>query len=95
MVIQQLGFQKGKAVSLVPLYTVLSLILPALAGVILFSEWASDAFFIIIINVIAMIGVSVGAALLSLFNAKQESNRFTSSPDSIPEFIHLTNEENE
>jgi hypothetical protein len=82
VVIQQLGFQKGQAVALVPLYTVLSLVLPVLAGVWLFYEWVGDMLAIIAINVIAIVGVSLGAAILSFFNARQETakNELVSSP---------------
>ena len=75
MVIQQLGFQKGQAVGLVPMYTVLSLILPALVGVWLFDEWLGNSSVIVSLNVIAMIAVSVGTVLLAFFNAKQESEK--------------------
>ena len=57
------------------MYTVLSLILPALVGVWLFDEWLGDSSVIVSLNVIAMIAVSVGTVLLAFFNAKQESEK--------------------
>jgi drug/metabolite transporter (DMT)-like permease len=73
MVIQQIGFQKGKAIVLTPIYTVASLIVPALVGVALFNEWSGDSSLYIYINVISMIAVTIGVGLVSFFNAKQEN----------------------
>jgi len=65
MVMQQFGFQKGRAVVVAPLYTVATVILPALAGVVVFGEWARFDAVHVAVQVGAMALVLAGTAILS------------------------------
>jgi len=69
MVLQQFGFQKGKAVVLAPIFTVGCVVIPVLTGIALFAEWSRYSVDVIIIKSIAMVAVVAGVAILSVANA--------------------------
>ncbi len=73
MVMQQFGFQKGRAVVLAPIYTVATVVLPALAGVALFGEWAGFDDATIAVQIGAMVLVLCGTAILSAYGSIQSA----------------------
>lgn len=73
MVMQQFGFQKGKAVVVAPVYTVATVVLPALAGVIVFGEWVRFGGDQVAVQAGAMVLVLAGTAVLSAFGASRSS----------------------
>lgn len=68
-VLQQVGFQKGKAMVLVPLYTVGTVVLPALTGVVLFDEWERLDASLVAVNVTALAVLLAGVGVLSCFGS--------------------------
>ncbi len=77
MVLQQFGFQHGRAVVLAPVYTVATVVLPALAGVVVFGEWAGFGAAAVAVQVGALALVLAGTAVLSAFGT-------VSRPSDIP-----------
>ena len=73
MVLQQFGFQKGRAVVVAPIYTVATVILPALAGVALFQEWAGFDTVTMAVQIGAMVLVLIGTGILSAFGASRSA----------------------
>ena len=80
MVVQQFGFQRGRAVVLAPIFTVATVVLPALAGVAVFGEWAGFGAAAVAVQVGALLLVLTGTAVLSAFAV----SRPTGSPPREP-----------
>ena len=70
MVFQQLGFQKGRAIVLTPLFTVGTVVLPAVTGVVAFDEWARFGAGIVAAKVAAIVVLVAGVAVLSVASAR-------------------------
>ena len=71
MVMQQFGFQKGKAVVVAPVYTVATVVLPALVGVVVFGEWARFGGGVAAGQAGAMVLILAGTAVLSAYGASR------------------------
>jgi uncharacterized membrane protein len=69
MVFQQLGFQKGKAVILAPIFTVCTVVIPVFTGVVFFGDWLRFSFLIAAIRAGAIIMLLAGITVLSYFNS--------------------------
>ena len=72
MVTLQVGFQKGKAVVVSPLNAVFNVMISVFGGIIIFSEWAGLDLVIITWNIIALVSILIGVAVLSLLTTKEE-----------------------
>ncbi|MHA1820352.1 MAG: DMT family transporter [Promethearchaeota archaeon] len=72
MVLQQIGFQKGKATTVSTLFSVLALITPVLAGIIIFQDWLSLSIGIIGIKIISLILIGIGVAILSFYSSMKD-----------------------
>jgi drug/metabolite transporter (DMT)-like permease len=70
LVIQNMGFQKGKSIVVTPLFTVMSVIFPIVAGIIVFDEWVGLSRDVVLLQTGAVAMVLVGVLVLSYFNAK-------------------------
>lgn len=68
MVMQQIGFQKGKAIVLTPIFIVGTIILPMITGILLFNEFATYTSIIITVKIMATIVTLIGVGLLSYCN---------------------------
>jgi len=71
----QVAYQRGKAVIVAPIFAVLAMIVPVIGGILIFNEWnfyfTESKFGLMTGKIIALIVVSVGAILLSLYSARQ------------------------
>ncbi len=81
MVLLQIGFQKGKAVVVGPIYSVLAMILPVFAGLIILGEWNTLIPLFIVLQIVGLIAITIGIIILSFYgelkkkkNAKEQSN---------------------
>ncbi|GAB4310371.1 MAG: hypothetical protein Kow0069_10470 [Promethearchaeota archaeon] len=72
MILQNLGFQKGRAVVVGPVFSVMTIVLPTLAGVLVFNEWALLPLVNCVIQIAGIGVVSVGILVLSWFGASKE-----------------------
>ncbi len=84
-VLPQIGFQKGKAIIVSPLFSVSALLTAVVGGAIIFSEWSLLGTGFIIGRVIALIVTIIGVIILSIA-ALQESKKETNENESQ----HLT-----
>jgi len=73
----QIGFQKGKAVVVTPLFAIAALLTPIFGGIIIFSEWDGIAQGILAAKIIALILILVGVILLSLYSTRSKSGEDT------------------
>jgi drug/metabolite transporter (DMT)-like permease len=73
MVTQQVGYQKGKIIVVNPIVNVMAIILPAIAGIVMFGEWNTYTAAIIGVKIVAMTMLLLGVVALSLFNARIET----------------------
>jgi multidrug transporter EmrE-like cation transporter len=64
-VIQQMGFQHGKAIIVAPLVTILSLLISTFGGLVVFQEWAGLDQNALILKIISLVAIVVGVAILS------------------------------
>lgn len=69
----QIGFQKGKAVVVTPLFAIAALVTPIFGGIIIFSEWSNIPPGILIAKIIALVLILVGVSLLSLYSTRSKS----------------------
>jgi drug/metabolite transporter (DMT)-like permease len=67
----QLGYQKSKAVIVSPLFSMASIVIPVIGGLVIFSEWQSDSIGTIIAKTIALVLITIGILLLSYASAKE------------------------
>jgi drug/metabolite transporter (DMT)-like permease len=67
----QLGYQKSKAVIVSPLFSIASLVIPVLGGLIIFLEWSTYSIGIIAGKSIALVLVAIGIVLLSIASTKE------------------------
>jgi len=72
----QVAYQRGKAVIVAPIFTVLAMIVPVFGGILIFEEW--DFYFtenklgLMAGKIVALVIISVGAIILSTYSAKKE-----------------------
>lgn len=64
-VVQQVGFQKGRAIILTPIFTVGCVLLPALAGILVFDEWRGLAPEHSVLRIGGLLLLLIGAGLLA------------------------------
>jgi multidrug transporter EmrE-like cation transporter len=64
-VIQQMGFQHGKAIIVAPLVTIFSLLISTFGGLIVFQEWAGIDAPTLTLKVISLVTIVIGVAILS------------------------------
>jgi len=70
MIYQQIAYQKGKASLVAPLFTIVSLVFPVIAGIIIFGEWALVRPELVGFRAASIIIITLGATTLSYFNSK-------------------------
>ncbi len=73
LVVQQMGFQHGKAVIVTPLSAVFNLMFGVLGGVFTFGEWESLSVPAIVLKIAALAAIMAGVAILSVFRIKTEN----------------------
>ena len=83
MVLQQFGFQKGRAVIVAPIYSAGFIVLPALAGVVLFDEWAGSSWPLLVLRSAALLAILGGAGLLSLGGRAEPRDRVASPAPAV------------
>jgi uncharacterized membrane protein len=69
MVLQQFGFQKGRAIVLAPIFAVCTVVFPALTGVVAFDEWARFDPWVVWAKSAAVLAIVAGVAVLSAASA--------------------------
>ncbi|MHA1737220.1 MAG: DMT family transporter [Candidatus Heimdallarchaeota archaeon] len=69
----QVGFQKGKAIVVTPLFAIAALLTPIIGGIIIFSEWDGLNPGILAAKIIAIVLVLIGVILLSLHSSRSKS----------------------
>jgi len=69
----QVGFQKGKAIVVTPLFAIAALLTPIIGGIIIFSEWDGLNPGILAGKIIAIVLVLIGVILLSLHGSRSKS----------------------
>ena len=67
----QYGYQKSKAVIVSPLFSMASLVVPVIGGLVIFSEWSSFSIGIIIAKSVALVIITSGILLLSIASTKE------------------------
>jgi len=70
-ILPQIGFQKGKAIIVSPLFSVSALLTAVVGGVIVYSEWSSLGIGFIIGKIIALIVTISGIIILSITSIQQ------------------------
>jgi uncharacterized membrane protein len=86
MVYQQIAYQKGKASLVAPLFTIVSLVVPVIAGIVMFGEWSLVSQDLAGLRIASIIVITAGAALLSGFNKKNSQNPSkTPKSETMPE----------
>ena len=71
MVLPLVGFQRGKAIIVTPIFAILGLITPVIGGIIIFSEWSALSAGYIIAKICALVILVVGVTILSYYSVKQ------------------------
>ncbi len=72
MVFQQIAYQKGKASLVAPLFTIVSLVVPVILGIVMFGEWILVTPELAGLRVASIVVITAGAAFLSYFNTKNQ-----------------------
>jgi len=80
MVYLQIAYQKGKASLVAPLFTIVTLVLPVIAGIIMFGEWNLVSPDLAGIRAASIIVITAGAASLSYFNSKHNQQKRLETP---------------
>ncbi|MBD3192296.1 MAG: hypothetical protein GF308_16775 [Candidatus Heimdallarchaeota archaeon] len=88
MVLPQVGFQKGRAIIVTPLFSVIALLTPCIGGVILFNEWSNSGFWMIFSKIIAIVVIVIGVGILSFRSEKQKIEKELDEDSSIKTTIN-------
>ena len=67
----QVGFQKGKAIIVSPLFSVSALVTAVIGGVIVYSEWSNLSIGFIIGKIVALVVTITGIVILSIASLQQ------------------------
>lgn len=78
-VVQQIGFQKGKAIVVSPITTITNLIISVLGGIFIYSEWMGLNFLMINIKTISITVIVIGVAILFFSSAKSKEKEQSKS----------------
>ncbi|MHA1742685.1 MAG: DMT family transporter [Candidatus Heimdallarchaeota archaeon] len=70
-VLPQVGFQKGKAIIVSPLFSVSALVTAVIGGVIVYSEWSNLSIGFIIGKIVALVVTITGIVILSIASLQQ------------------------
>ena len=89
----QFGYQKSKAVIVSPLFSVASLIVPIIGGLVIFSEWSSYSIGIIIAKSFALVLITGGILLLSITSTK-ETEKLADKNEIMENSVEINNPEN-
>ena len=68
MMLLQIGFQKGKAVLVAPIYSIIAMIYPTISGIIILGEWSGQLLLNILIQSVGIIIIVLGIIILSFYN---------------------------
>jgi len=72
----QVAYQRGKAVIVAPIFTVLAMIVPVFGGILIFEEWnfyfIENKLGLMAGKIVALVIISIGAITLSMYSAKKE-----------------------
>ncbi len=68
MMLLQMGFQKGRAVLVAPIYSIIAMLYPTISGIIILGEWAGQLFLNILIQSTGIIIIVLGIIILSFYN---------------------------
>ncbi|HMF30399.1 MAG TPA: DMT family transporter [Candidatus Lokiarchaeia archaeon] len=79
MVYQQIAYQKGQANLILPLYTIVSTVVPVLSGIIMFQDWGLVNPGVAGLRAACIVVITVGAAALAYFNSKYAQMRNTTA----------------
>ena len=75
----QVAYQRGKAVIVAPVFSVLAMIMPVFAGIIIFNDWAifidQNLIGKLVGKLIALLVIIIGAIILSIYSARIENKR--------------------
>jgi drug/metabolite transporter (DMT)-like permease len=70
----QVAYQRGRAVIVAPIFSVLAMVVPVLAGVIIFNDWlvfvTTGSLWRIVLKILAMAIIIAGAVILSIHSAR-------------------------
>jgi drug/metabolite transporter (DMT)-like permease len=72
LVLLQVGFQKGKAIIVGPLFNVLGMIIPVFSGIIILGEWQGIDPLKLIFQIVGIIIIMVGIVVLSFYGEKKK-----------------------
>ena len=89
----QFGYQKSKAVIVSPLFSMASLIVPIIGGLVIFSEWSSYSIGIIIAKSFALVLITGGILLLSIASTK-EIEKLADKNEIMENSVEINNLEN-
>ena len=71
-ILNQVGFQKGKAIQVVPLYSVIGIVLPILFGIFILNEWEGQLIPNMILQIFGIIIIIIGIVILSYYSEKKK-----------------------
>lgn len=83
MVLPLVGFQRGKAIIVTPIFAILGLITPVIGGIIIFSEWSALSAGYIIAKICALVILVVGVTILSYYSVKQPTLQEENSSEEL------------
>ncbi|HUX99869.1 MAG TPA: DMT family transporter [Candidatus Deferrimicrobium sp.] len=73
LVFLNIGFQKGKAVIVGPIFSVLGMILPVFSGIIILAEWQAQTPLSIALQIIGLVIIALGIIILSFYREKKSA----------------------
>ncbi|NHJ41416.1 MAG: EamA family transporter [Asgard group archaeon] len=83
----QVAYQRGRAVIVAPIFAVLAMIVPVFGGIIIFEEWnyyfTEDKFGLMAGKIIALVIVSIGAIVLSIYSSRKRRFHLCEDEESL------------
>ncbi|MCF2143671.1 MAG: EamA family transporter [Candidatus Heimdallarchaeota archaeon] len=87
-ILPQIAFQKGKAVIVAPIFSIMTLTIPVFGGMIIFSEWANLATWVLAVKSLSLLLLVIGVVLLSYSSVRPPEQEQDKDKEIIQELFN-------
>jgi len=87
-ILPQIAFQKGKAVIVAPVFSIMTLTIPVFGGMIIFSEWSNLATWVLAVKSLSLLLLVIGVVLLSYSSVRSPNEELDEEKEIFQEFFN-------
>jgi len=86
-ILPQIAFQKGKAVIVAPIFSIMTLTTPVFGGIVIFSEWSNLVPWVLALKSLSLLLLIVGVIFLSYSGGKVSEPSLDTSSETVRELL--------